>query len=752
VPNSDNGRISADQLTLVEQASLASGATLWETKPVERVGLRAIRFSDGPHGVRRQGSRDEYVGSGRSEPATCFPPAVALGSSWDPALLQRMGVALGREARHLNVQVLLGPGINIKRSPLCGRNFEYLSEDPHLSGRLGAALIDGVQSQGVGTSLKHFAVNNQETDRQRVSADVDERTLREIYLAAFEYAVTQAQPWTVMSSYNRINGTYSAENRWLLTEILREEWGFEGLVVSDWGGVDNRVAALRAGLDIEMPTMGGSTDALLLRAVEEGNLAPELLEAMAERVLALIERAAAAPAVSAPDLAAHHQLAREIAGQCAVLLKNDGVLPLAGDASVAVVGELACTPRIQGAGSSQVTPAFLDSPLDEMRAVSGQEIPFAAGYSLDGGPPDPELEAAAVSLARAAEITVVFLGLPAPEESEGYDRTHIDLPANQLSLLAAVAATGTRVVVVLANGGLVKLSDWDHQAHAILESWLLGQAVGGAIADLLFGVVNPSGKLAETIPIRLEDTPSYLNFPGEQAHVRYGEGVFVGYRHHDAVGGAVSYPFGHGLSYTTFDYQDLGLTVRGRGETLAVAVTARLTNTGTRSGREVVQAYVSAPSRAVRRPPRELRGFRKVELAPGESTTVELVLPWRDFAYYDVALHRWSVDSGAVTIALGASSRDLRLTGQVTVVGTEVAPKITVDSTLAEWAAHPAGRNVLEREMQPPADSGESAARFLSEASLKTVGSFPLSRLARFPGAHLDAARLEEFAEEVNAS
>ncbi|GII92463.1 glycoside hydrolase family 3 C-terminal domain-containing protein [Sinosporangium siamense] len=726
-----------DRLTLEERASLTTGSGLWTTRAIERAGIPELRLTDGPHGVRWE-----------EIPATCFPPAVALGSSWDAGLLVRVGAALGAEAAAFGVHVLLGPGVNIKRSPLCGRNFEYLSEDPHVSGVLGAALIEGVQSTGVAASLKHFAVNNQETNRMQVSAEVDERTLREIYLAAFEYAVKTARPWTVMCSYNRINGEYASQNHWLLTEVLRDEWGYDGMVVSDWGAVGDRVAALRAGLDLEMPATSEAAAALVPAAVRGGDLAEADVDRSARRVLQLADRVTARPPAQPYDddmKERHHRLAREVAGQCAVLLKNDGVLPLAPAASLAVVGELARTPRYQGAGSSKLVPTRLDDALTELRAVHTPPVPFAAGYRLDGAP-DPALVAEARAAAEAADVTVVFLGLPDGEESEGYDRTHLDLPAAQLAAFAAVAETATRVVVVLSAGGVVTTTAFDDRAGAILAGWLLGQAGGGAVADVLTGAVNPSGRLTETIPLRLEDTPSYLNFPGDPDHVRYGEGVFVGYRYHDAVDGPVAYPFGHGLSYTTFAYSDL--TVVRRDDT--VEVSAVITNTGTRQGSEVPQVYVSAPAADVRRPLRELRAFTKVTLAPGESTTVVFSLGSRDFAYFHPTRRTWTVEEGTALIFVGASSRDLRLSGEVKLEGNAPESRLTPDSSLAEWMATPGGRAVLSREMQPPAGSGLPPSRFLSDHYVKTVGSVPLSRLARIPGAYLDLTTLAALADEAN--
>ncbi|MBB5076645.1 glycoside hydrolase family 3 C-terminal domain-containing protein [Nonomuraea endophytica] len=739
-----------DRLTLAERAALTSGESLWRTQAIERAGIPSITLSDGPHGVRRQPDDGDHLGVGHSTPATCFPPAVGLGSSWDPELVRRVGEALGRESRAMDVQVLLGPGVNIKRSPLCGRNFEYFSEDPRLSGVLGAALVLGIQSQGVGAAVKHFAANNQETDRMRVSAEVDERTLREIYLPAFQHVVTVAKPWMVMSAYNRVNGVYASEHPWLLTEVLRDEWGFRGVVVSDWGAVDDRVAALWAGLDLEMPTSGRASDASVVKAVEAGALDQELLDASAARVLALVARAQ--PGEGTFDAGAHHRLAREVAGQCAVLLKNDGVLPLGFQDSVAVVGELARTPRYQGAGSSHIVPTRLDDVLTEMRALAGRELEYAPGYRLGDAGRSPELEEEARAVAARATTTVVCLGLPAEDEGEGYDRTHLELPDNQRALLDVVAATGTRVVVVLSNGGVVRVADWDGAASAVLEGWLLGQAGGGAIADILYGEVNPSGRLAETIPLRLEDTASYLDFPGELGTVRYTEGVFVGYRYHDALDAAVSYPFGHGLSYTEFGYSDLDVHTRGSGEELVVRVSVRITNLGDRAGQEVAQVYVAAPSNDVRRPARELRAFRKVTLEPGASTTVRFYLAFRDFAYFHPVRRRWTIDPGTATIHVGASSRDLRVAATLVLEGSKrpVPAAITPDSSLADWLAAPGGLDVLQREMRPPAETGQSHSRFLTEPALRMAGSVPVRRLARFPGAYLDPERLDKLADEVN--
>jgi beta-glucosidase len=740
-------------MTLEEKASLCLGSDFWHTAAVERVGVPSVMVADGPHGLRKQPEGGDHVGLGGSVPATCFPTAAALGSSWDVDLVRRVGEALGREARAERVSVLLGPGINIKRSPLCGRNFEYLSEDPLVSGVLGAAMVEGVQSQGVGTSLKHYAANNQETDRLRVSADVDERPLREIYLAGFERVVTRAQPWTVMCAYNRVNGTYASQHRWLLTELLREEWGFRGLVISDWGAVADRVAALAAGLDLEMPPNLGVSDAALVAAVRDGELDETALDTSVRRVLELVARAQ--PPLADPgevDVEAHHELARQAARESAVLLKNEGgALPLSlgTGQTLAVVGEMARTPRYQGAGSSQVVPTRLDAALDQLEALvpDGVTVRFVPGYGLGSAEPDEALVAEAVQAVRGADAVVVLLGLPAEEESEGFDRTHMDLPDDQTALLAAVAEAATAtVVVVLANGSAVRVSDWEHHADALLECWLPGQAGGGAIADLLLGLVSPSGRLAETLPLRLEDNPSYLSFPGDSGHVRYGEGVFVGYRGYDARGQAVSYPFGHGLAYTTFAYEGLELEVLGSVEAgdLRVAVRCTVANIGERSGAEVVQVYVRDPECSVARPVRELKGFVKARLEPGESVLVEVELDQRAFAYWSTTVHDWVVEGGAFEIVVGSSSRDLRLTGSVDIAAPTRRAPISATSTLEEWLADPAARAALASLF---ADRAGQVGGFLAEGDLvKVIGNFPMDRLAAFPGFGLDRATLDRLA------
>ncbi len=651
------------ELTVAEKAALTSGSSFWYTAPVERLGIPKIMVSDGPHGLRAQPGDSDHLGLGNSVPATCFPTASAIASSWNPELLRRVGQALAQEARATNLSVILGPGVNMKRSPLCGRNFEYFSEDPFLTGELAVGIVDGIQSRGVGTSVKHYAANNQESDRLRVDAQVDERTLREIYLPHFERVVKATQPWTIMCAYNKVNGLSCSENPWLLTTVLREEFGFEGVVVSDWGAVYHRVPALLAGLDLEMPPALGRSPEQVVAAVEAGEVPVEVLDARVRKVLELVAKGMPVLDVEESfDADAHHALARAAAAESIVLLTNDGILPLAPDADVAVVGEFARTPRFQGAGSSQVNPSRVDALLDELRAARG-EVPFAAGYGIDDTAEDAALLAEAEEVARSAGTVVMVIGLPSADESEGFDRTHMSLPANQLAALKAVAAVNPNVVVVLVNGSSVVLGDVTPHARALVEAWLGGQAAGGAIADVLTGAVNPSGRLAETIPHRLEDNPSYLNFPGDSQVVRYGEGLFIGYRGYDKARQDVAFPFGFGLSYTSFALSDLSVTMRGSAAdgTLAATVTVTVTNAGSVDGAEVVQVYVEDVASSVTRPVRELKGFAKVFLPAGAAREVSVELDQRAFSFWSPRHRDWVVEAGDFVVAAGPNSRDLPL-------------------------------------------------------------------------------------------
>jgi len=730
-----------DGLSLEQKAGLLSGQNFWTTKPVPDAGLPSVVLTDGPHGVRRQEGDFDTIGIFHNVPATCFPPAVAVGSSWDPVVAERIGTAVGEEARALGVHVVLGPGVNIKRTPLCGRNFEYYSEDPLLAGVLGAAHVRGQQAQGVGASVKHFAANNQETERMQVSVEVDDRTLREIYLPAFERVVTESAPATVMCAYNKINGIYASQHRWLLTEVLRDEWGFGGVVVSDWGAVDDRVAALEAGLDLQMPADRGAGDARVVEAVRAGELDEAFVDASAGRVAALGRFVT--PRTDGFDADRHHALARELATECAVLLRNEvATLPLAPGTRVAVVGEFARSPRFQGGGSSNVNATRVDAALDAVRALADAHVPFAPGFSLDGSGDAATLRDEAVGLARSAEVTVVFAGLAEHDESEGFDRETLDLPDVQVELIRAVAAASPRTVVVLANGGVVSLEGWHDDVDAILEGFLLGQAGGAAVADLLYGVANPSGHLAETILRRLQDSPSHLNFPGEQGSVRYAEGVLVGYRGLGVLDVPARYPFGHGLSYTTFETRDLQVVGTG-DDTATMSVT--VANTGDRAGKHVVQVYVGTAAGPVRRPVRELRAFTKVALEPGEERTVTLDLDRRAFAYWDVAEGGWVVAAGDYTVQIGASAEDVVAEATVTLTGDEIIPVLSLDSSVGAWVRHPVvGPEIIESfptwlpELPPP--STEEGLGFL-----RMVGSMPMRRFVADMGSAIPSGDLDRF-------
>jgi beta-glucosidase len=677
------------QLSNEEKINLCTGNTFWQLHGVERLELPSIFVTDGPHGLRKQQGSSDHIGLNDSVPATCFPPAVGLASSWSRQLLREVGTALGEACVAEQVSVLLGPGINIKRSPLCGRNFEYFSEDPFLSGQMGTAWVQGVQSQGVGASLKHYAANNQEAHRMVVDTIIDERTLREIYLAGFEITVKEAQPWTVMCSYNLLNGTYLAENPLLLTQILKQEWGHTGLVVSDWGACNDRVKGIAAGMELEMPGNAGIHTPAVLAALESGALGEAQLDAAATRVIELILKSKAALQQTTDyDRDGQHLLARRAAEESFVLLKNDdGLLPLAKDDKLVVIGALASAPRYQGSGSSQIVPTRLDIPLDEIRnLLAPDKLPlFAPGYSLTEDTVDQGLIDEALAIVRKGETVLLFAGVPDAFESEGFDRTHMRLPASQLKLIQAVSQLTDRLVIVLQNGAPVELPFVD-QVASILETYLGGQAGGSALARVLFGEVNPSGKLAETFPLRLEDTPSYQWFPGQPRQVQYREGLWVGYRYFDSSDVPVAFPFGHGLSYSTFGYRNL--VVAGSEQAArefdsarlddwkGLAVECELHNTGAVAGYEVAQLYIGAEQGNVYRPRRELRGFDKVWLEPGASATVRFELGRRAFAHWDTSTHDWAVEDGRYRVEVGASSADIRLHSMVTIRSSDQLPAL----------------------------------------------------------------------------
>lgn len=690
---SENTYPSVNDLTLEEKASLTSGGDAWHLQGVEAKGIPGYMITDGPHGLRKSNSATTgEVDLNNSVPATCFPPAAGLSSSWNPELIHQVGEAMAEECIQEKVAVILGPGVNIKRNPLGGRCFEYWSEDPYLAGHEAVGIVAGVQSKGVGTSLKHFAANNQETDRLRVSANISQRALREIYFPAFEHIVKTAQPWTIMCSYNRINGVHSAQNRWLLTDVLRDEWGYEGIVMSDWGADHDRVASLNAGLNLEMPP--SYTDDQIVYAARDGRIQPEQLDRMAQGMIDLVNKTRAAMSVDDYrfDVDAHDEVAHQAAIESMVLLKNDDdILPVAANAKIAVIGEFARTPRYQGGGSSHITPTKMTSFLDTL-AARGVDAAFAPGFTLDLEPADAKLEAEAVETAKNADVVLMFLGLPEAAESEGFDRETLDIPAKQVELLKAVAAENKNIVVVLSNGSVVSVAPWAGNAKGILESWLLGQAGGPALADVIFGKVSPSGKLAQTIPMDINDDPSMINWPGEEGHVDYGEGVFVGYRYYDTYDKAVDYPFGFGLSYATFAID--GVNVAKTGANTA-HVTATVTNTSDVDAAETVQVYVAPGKAAVARPKHELKGFRKVFLKAGESAEITFDLDERAFACWSEKFNDWHVEAGEYTVEVGTSSRDIAAVAVVTLDGDGKALPLDEWSTFGEWADDPVGSKIV---------------------------------------------------------
>jgi beta-glucosidase len=683
------------KMTLEEKAALCSGATMWTTTPVERIGVPEMMVTDGPHGVRR--AADVRTLSAGTLPATCFPTASSLASTWDVDLLQRMGQALGEECIALKVDVLLGPGNNMKRTPLCGRNFEYFSEDPYLAGEMAASLINGVQSKGVGTSLKHFAANNQEFQRFSINVEMDERTLREIYLPAFETAVKKGQPWTVMCAYNKLNGAYCSENEELLMIILKAEWGFEGLVMSDWGAVHDRVTSLNGGLDLEMPGPQERRVRAVVEAVRSGALDEAVLDDAVRRILKIAFKAAETPKGGTFDVNAHHTLARRISAEGMVLLKNNGILPLKNVEHVAVIGRAAEQPHFQGGGSSHINPTKVAVPFTELQEQAGKaELAYAEGYPADDSF-QPALIDRAVEIARSADVALLFIALPTFKESEGYDRPDLDLTGQQIALIQAVTRVQPNTVIILNNGSAVAMSEWIDGPAAVLEAWMMGQAGGGAIADVLFGRVNPSGKLAETFPLKLADTPAYLNYPGENGKVRYGEGLFIGYRYYDAKEMPVLFPFGYGLSYTTFTYSNPRVSANVFKDVDGLTLSVDVTNTGKLAGKEIVQVYVHDRQSELVRPQKELKGFAKVELQPGETKTVSIPLDFRAFAYYHLGHHQWITENGEFDLLIGASSADIRHTLTVTLQSTLDLPcLLDRESTAREWLADRRGKPVLE--------------------------------------------------------
>jgi beta-glucosidase len=691
------------QLTLTEKASICSGADNWRTRAIPRLNIPEIMMIDGPHGLRRENPGQNNGAFTSSIPATCFPCGSTLACSWDKSLLARLGNVIAQECRAQGASVILGPAVNIQRSPLCGRNFEYFSEDPYLSSQLAASFINGVQSRGIGTAIKHFAANNKETDRMTTETIIDERTLREIYLASFENAIKTAKPWMVMCAYNKLNGTFCSENKRLLTGILRNEWGFDGVVVSDWGAVNERDDGILAGLDLEMPSSGNYGTQKILAAVENGKLPEKVLDKTAERIIRLVLKAHENAGVSVSDFhlpetmaLKDHKFSRSIAGQCMVLLKNSGMLPLKKTGKLAVIGAFAKKPRFEGGGSSRVNPTTIDIPLEEIKkSAPDLEVVYCEGYKSDNDEPCITLTEQAVSEAQDADAAVIFAGLPDSYESEGYDRTHMRMPQSHNELISAVAKVQKNTAVVLFCGSPVEMP-WIDDVAAVIYGGLCGQACGGAAADILFGDVNPSGKLAETFPKRLCDTPSYLNFPGEKPnYVEYREGVFVGYRYYQKKNIKPLFPFGFGLSYTSFSYTKIEADRDEINDNETINVKVTVTNTGNCSGEEIVQLYVHPTVCPVIRPEKELRGFEKIFLDAGERTTVKFSLSKRDFAYFDTSIHDWNAQ-GKFEVCAGGCCDDTPLKVPVTVHSTiKKKTYYTRQSHIADVLKNPEGAKIM---------------------------------------------------------
>ena len=686
-----------NKLSLEEKIALCSGKDFWHTEAVNCEELPEVMMCDGPHGLRKQEEKSDHLGINESIKTVCYPSASALAASFDLNVLSELGDALGQECQAENIGMLLGPGLNMKRSPLCGRNFEYFSEDPYLAGKLACAYIKGLQKRGVAACVKHFAANNQETQRMNSSSNVDERTLREIYLPAFEMAVKEGKTRSIMCAYNAINGIFCSENKKLLNDILREEWGFEGFVVTDWGAKKGAAAGVKAGLNLVMPGGHGTHEQMLKESLKNHELTEEQLNTAVADILQFILDAYRNKLPNAEiDREKYSELSGELAAQCAVLLKNEDILPLKKDTKIAVIGDFAKHPRYQGSGSSHINASKTICAIEMLKEREACFL-FAKGFDADTVNPDKELIQEAVKIAEASEAAVIFAGLPDAFESEGFDREHLDLPENQNALIEAICKVQKNVIVVL-HGGSPMLLPWEDQVKGILCMYLGGQEVGRAAVELLYGEKNPSGKLAETWPLRLEDTPSYLNFPGVDGIVNYREDIFIGYRYYDKKKMKVQYPFGHGLSYTSFSYSDLKtdkITITDK-ETLHVS--CKIKNTGTCAGKEIVQLYVKDVESSVERPVRELKGFAKIYLNPGEEKEVEFTLDKRSFSYYETLISDWFVESGEFVIEIGASSRDIRLSQSIQVEGTGELPyHYTENSLLCSLQRTNKGQKMLKR-------------------------------------------------------
>ena len=752
------------QMTLEEKAGMCSGADFWHLKGIERLGIPSVMVTDGPHGLRKQAEGGDHLGINESEKAVCFPAGCATAASFDRELIKRQGEAIGHECQAMNVSTILGPAMNIKRSPLCGRNFEYYSEDPYVSSELAAALIEGVQSRNVGTSAKHFLANNQEKRRMTNSSDVDERTLREIYLASFEGAVKKAKPWTVMSSYNCINGEFVGDSYEYLTKILRDEWGFDGYVVSDWGAVNDRVKALKAGLDLEMPHGSDENDKMIVKAVQSGELDEKTLDLTCERILNIIFKYTENREKTAVfDYEKDHETAAEVESECIVLLKNENnILPLDSSKKIAFIGKYAKTPRYQGGGSSHINSWKVESALEAAKSIKElANVTFAEGYQDEKDEVVKELQDEAIKTAAEADIAVLFLGLPDNFESEGYDRKHMNLPNCQNELVQKILEVQKHVVVVLHNGSAV-LMPWKDQVEGILEAYLGGEAVGRAVAEVLAGIKNPCGRLAETFPLRLEDTPCYLTYGKGFDNADYQEGVFVGYRYYTSRKMNTAFPFGYGLSYTTFEYSNLRVDKKEMTDQEMLQVSVNVKNTGKRSGKTVVQLYVGAPENEVIRPVRELRGFEKIFLEAGEEKTVTFTLDERAFAYWNTTIHDWYVEDGTYNVMIGEDADKMCLSEEIIVHSTREIPKTySLNTCLGELMRDPKAQAVMGPFMQgmsqnqaavemAEAQENDESGVVNQEMMAAMMDGMPLRQLLSFvPG--ITREMLEQMVNALNA-
>ncbi|MDQ0221808.1 glycoside hydrolase family 3 C-terminal domain-containing protein [Streptococcus moroccensis] len=745
------------QLTLEEKASLCSGKDVWNTKAIKRMDIPSVMVSDGPHGLRKQPEDGDHLGMLDSIKAVCFPAGCAIASSFSRDTAKLLGETLANECQAENISTILGPAMNIKRSPLCGRNFEYLSEDPLVSSEIARAYVSAVQSKNIGTSPKHFLANNQEYRRMTSDSIVDERTLREIYLASFEGMVKNAKPWTIMNSYNKLNGTYLCESEAMLTDVLRNEWGFDGYVMTDWGAMNDRVKSLKAGCELEMPGGNTTNDLEIVEAVRSGDLDEAVLDQAVERILTIIYRFEENRDKNISyTLDQDHEVARQLAEESIVLLKNDdGILPLSASQKIAYIGQYAKKPRFQGGGSSHINSHKVESALS---VADEKTISYAAGYNDATEAIDEKMQAEAVKLAAESDVAVLFVGLPDSFESEGYDRKHLKMPANQVALIEAVTAVQKNIVVVLHNGSAIEMP-WIDKVQAVLEVYLGGQAVGGATANILFGNVNPSGRLAETFPLRLQDTPAYLTFGGEKDQSVYSEGVFVGYRYYNSKDLPVLFPFGHGLSYSTFEYSNMTVSKNKLNDSERVSISVDVKNTSNIAGKEVIQLYVSPINSRLIRPAKELRAFDKIHLEAGETKTVRFELDKRAFAYWEVAIHDWHVEDLDYKISFGKSALDTIMSEVIHVTPNQLLPKVyDLNSTIGEIMADQNGKVILEQAMGSVMAGNADAATVAeqgpndmmnAEMFAAIMEGMPLRQLLSFvPG--VEKASLQQLVDALN--